>query len=380
MLYAKRPPLKTRGTAIKTGYKTSKLENGALVVHDVPLMGPQQLTEKHFKNKNIDRAWMKRALENFAKQCKIGKRPLLLDAHNSKDKAAKVVGRLDNLRIDEVNGEPWLCADVIITDAEQQSKFLAGGLPSKSVEFQPDNFYLRALSLLDGHEGHFDYGIPDFVPEGLYEELVALGADASQTVLCHSMAATAKGTSMTNEELLAAINAANKPLLDKLNAVETELATVKNAKSSTTDVDAALQQVRDEERATASVNLAKAQRNATITAYTAQLHSKTKTPEALLRKKLESFTTQEGMDEYFKASMKAASEDVKLGVEREHGDSPDLKEEYEAFKENYPDCRATFADYVRNAKAVSPEGLAARNERHAARGVSPVRNTEEAFA
>ena len=363
-----------------TGYKTKKLENGSLMVFDVPLMGEQKLTEKHFKNKTIDRAWMSKALATFAKQREIGKRPLLWDAHNSKDKAAKVIGRLDNLRINELDGQAWLYADVVIVDPAQQEKFLAGGAPSKSVEFQPDNFYLRGLALLDGHEGHFDYGIPDFVPEGLYEELVALGADASSLVMCHSQAATAKGTNMTNEELLAAINAANKPLLEKLNSLESELTTVKNAKSGTGDVETALQQVRDEERANAEVKLAKAQRNATITAYTAQLAAKTKTPETLLRKKLESFTTQEGMDEYFKAAMKAAADDVKLGVEREHGDAPDLEEEFKAFKENYPDCRATFADYVRNAKAVSPEGIAARNERHAARGVSPVRNTEEAFA
>ena len=158
---------------------------------------------------------------------------------------------------------------------------------------------------------------------------------------------------MTNEELLAALNGKFEAINTEIKSLKSEVDTVKNAKSGTGDVETALQQVRDEERASAEVKLAKAQRNATITAYTAQLAAKTKTPETLLRKKLESFTTQEGMDEYFKAAMKAAADDVKLVVEREHGDAPDLEEEFKAFKENYPDCRATFADYVRNAKAVS---------------------------
>ena len=367
-----------------TGYKTSKLENGALVVHGVPLMGPQKLEEKHFKNKVIDRAWMNKALATFAKQREVGKRPLLWDAHNTKDKAARVIGRLDNLRIEELDSQPWLYADVIITDESQQAKFLAGGAPSKSVEFQPDNHYLRGLALLDGHEGHFDYGIPDFVPEGLYEELVALGADTACTVLCHSGAQTAKGTTtMTNEELLAAINAANKPLLEKLNTLEAELATVKNAKPASTqtaDVDAALKQVSDQKDAEKQVEVARVKRNAKIDAYTVQLASKTKTPEALVKRKLESFKTDEGMDEYFKNSMKNQEEDVKLGIEREHGDSPDLAAEFKEFKELYPENKQTFAEYKRLAKSLTSEGLQSRAERHGSRGVVSVREGVEAFA
>lgn len=37
------------------GYRTEQLGSGALLVKDVPLMGPQKLTEKHFKVKDIDR-------------------------------------------------------------------------------------------------------------------------------------------------------------------------------------------------------------------------------------------------------------------------------------------------------------------------------------
>lgn len=362
------------------GYKTTKLENGALVVHDVPLMGEQQLTEKHFKNKTIDRKWMTRALETFSKQREIGKRPLLWDAHNSKDKAAKVIGRLDNLRINELEGQAWLYADVIITEPSQQEKFLAGGAPSKSVEFQPDNFYLRGLALLDGHEGHFDYGIPDFVPEGLYEELVALGADASSLVMCHSQAATAKGTNMTNEELLAALKGEIDPLKSELKTLKSELETVKNAKQPAGDVMEDLQKVREEERARANVELAKTKRENKIDTYAVALNAKTKTPIALCRKALDKGETLAHIDDIYKHLMAAAEEDVKLGIEREHGDAPDLEQEFKEFKENYPDCKKTFAEYKALAKSISPEGLAARSDRHAARGVTPVRNTEEAFA
>lgn len=366
-----------------TGYKTTKLDNGALVVHDVPLMGPQKLEEKHFKNKNIDRAWMNRAIETFTKQSKIGKRPLLWDAHNTKDKAARVIGRLDNLRITEINGEDWLCADVIITDEAHQSKFLAGGSPSKSVEFQPDNHYLRGLALLDGHEGHFDYGIPDFVPEGLYEELVALGADTGFTVLCHSQAETAKGNTMTNEELLAAINAANKPLLDKLNAVEAELATVKNAKQTSTnagDPMEEVQKIRAEAEAAANVKLSKIQRDNKIDSYAVAVSAKTKTPVSLCKKALEKGETLAHIDDIYKHLMSKADEDVKLGIEREHGDAPDLEAEFKAFKENYPENKQTFGEYKRLAKSLTSEALQSRFERHSSRGVVSVQENEQAFA
>lgn len=322
------------------GYQTEKLKSGALLVKDVPLMGPQTLTEKHFKIKNIGLEWMNAAVARFAENKSKGKMPYLWDRHNSRDQAAKVIGRLDNMRVGEVDGEDWLFADVIITDPAEQQKFLEGKSPSKSVEFQPDNYYLRGLALLDGHEGHFDATIPDFVPEGLYDELVALGLNAECTVLCHSAATTAKGTTMDIEAIKAAMSEVLAPINERLTKLETT-----KANSKVEDVDAALQQVRDEERAEASVKLAKAQREAKIAAYTAQLAAKTKTPETLLRKKLDSFQTQEGMDEYFKAAMKAASEEVKLGVEREHGDSPDLAEEFANYKANYPNTTHTLDSY-----------------------------------
>ena len=193
------------------GYKTEKLSSGALLVKDVPLMGPQKLTKKHFKQKNIDRAWMEKALDTFKLLKGKGKMPYLWDRHNERGTAAEVIGRLDNLKIKELDGEDWLYADVIITDERHKQKFLEGKSPSKSVEFQPDNYYLRGLALLDGHEGYFDYGIPDFVPDGLYEELKALGLSPdANTVLCHSKANAMGGPAMdfTLDDVKAAITGA----------------------------------------------------------------------------------------------------------------------------------------------------------------------------
>lgn len=345
-------------------------------------MGPALLEDrgdKQFKHKNIDRKWMEKSIKTFEDNKVKGKLPYLWDRHNSEDVPALVIGRLDNLRIQELDGKPWLFAEVIITDPAHQQKFLDGKSPSKSVEFQPDNFYMRGLSLLDGFEGRFDFEIPDFVPEGLYEELVAMGADAKNTVLCHAAANTATGEAMLTKDELKAMLAENNAEL--LKSVDAKLAankpTVNNASG---DVMADLQKVRDEERANANVMLAKKEREATVKAYTAQLSAKTKTPENLLKRKLESFTTQEGMDEYFKASMKAAEEDVKLGVEREHGDSPDLREEYEAFKQNYPDTKQNFESFCRVAKSLTPEALEARRDRHEKRGAVAVHDDGVAFA
>lgn len=344
-------------------------------------MSVQKLTESHFKVKDINRKWMDAAVSTFGKQKALGKLPLLWDAHNEKGKAAKVIGRLDNLRVQDMDGSPWMVADVIITDEAHKAKFLAGASPSKSVEFQPDNHYLRGLALLDGHEGHFDYGIPDFVPEGLYDELVALGADSTCTVLCHSAANTATGAiPMTKEELQAMLLENNKALLAE---VDKKLSA--NPKSSTTDVDAALAEVKASADSRVALAEAKANRKAKIDTYSVALHAKSKTPLALVRKKLEGFQTDEGMDTYYEGAMAAKDEDVKLGIEREHGDAPDLKAEFEEMKARYKDAhgvelRQSFDDYKRLAASLTPEGIAARNDRHSARGVTSVRNTEEAFA
>lgn len=346
-------------------------------------MSVQTLTESHFKIKTIDKKWMAKGLQTFEANKAKGKLPYLWDRHNSKETPAKVIGRLDKLRIDDLNGAPWYFADVIITSPEHQQKFLNGEYPSKSVEFQPDNHYLRGLALLDGHEGHFDATIPDFVPEGLYDELVALGADATCTVLCHSASPFAKGNTMTlSKEDLAAIAETLKPVVEGI--VDVKLAANKPTVSNG-DVMADLQQVREEAEAKANVKLAKLQRDNKIEAYAVALNAKTATPLALCRKALEKGETLAHIDDIYKHMMSQKNEDVKLGVEREHGDSPDLKAEYEDVKARYKDAhgvelRQSFDDYKRLAASLTPEGLAARNDRHSARGVTAVRNTEEAFA
>lgn len=327
------------------GYETQKLKNGNLLVKDVPLMGPQKLTEKHFKVKDINRDWMAKGIETFAEQKRIGKLPLLWDRHNTADKAAQVIGRLDNLRIEELDGEPWYFADIIITDEAHQQKFLAGKTPSKSVEFQPDNYYLRGLALLDGHEGHFDYGIPDFVPEGLYDELVALGLNADCTVLCHSSANAATGaTVMDIEQIKAAFADALKPVVSRIEKLEV-------TKAATGDIDADLQRVRDEEKAAAQVELSKIRRQAKIDAYAVQLEAKTRTPVALAKKKLASFQSDEAMDVYFQSAMKQAETDVKLGIEREHG-GDDLEGEFAAYKARNPQTKVDFDTYKRLAAGI----------------------------
>ena len=253
-------------------------------------MGPQTLTEKQFKVKDIDAEWMALAVKTFAEQKRIGKLPLLWDKHNTREKAAAVIGRLDNMRVRKLNGEPWLYADVIITDDASKSKFLEGGSPSKSVEFQPDNYYMRGLSLLDGHEGHFDYGIPDFVPEGLYSEMKALGMDTAHAVLCRSGVNNAMGAAIdfSLEDVKQAITQVVEPLVQRIGAIEQKVgmggeqpAEQKPApqggeqkpqeKQMTKDVDAALDALRAEERARFDAEIAKVRRNAKIDTYTLML-------------------------------------------------------------------------------------------------------------
>ena len=325
------------------GYRYEQLSNGALLVKDVELMGPQRLSEKHWKNKNINEAWMSEAIETFAEQKRIGKLPLLWDAHNTREKAAQVIGRLDNLRIKELNGEPWLYADVLIVDDAHKQKFLDGKSPSKSVEFQPDAYYMRGLALLDGHEGHFDYGIPDFVPEGLYEELKALGLSTNATVMCYSTVNNAMGAPMdfSLDDVKAAITEVVQPIADRVAAIEQKVGGAEQpqqeqtqpqpeGKNMSKDVDAALDDIRSEERNRYNAEIAKVKREAKIDNYTLTLCSKTGSNETIIRKKLNSFQSEEAMDLYVKESLKRQDEDVRLGIEREHG-GLDMREEYEAY-------------------------------------------------
>lgn len=352
------------GGSHMTGYRTTKQANGHLVVHGVPIMSCLGAAERPEVGQDIDQAWLASAVETFKMLKGKGKRPLVFRGHNTKQKAATVIGHWDNIALSQLDGEPWITGDMILTDAEDIAKFERGGYPSKSAEFQPKMKYLRGVALLDGHEGHFDYSVPDLVPQGVYADL---GLETSDLVLCHSVSPIVKEKTMTHEELLAAIQAANKPLVDKIDALSKEVDSVKLGKSADTDVNAALDQVRAEEAAKAEVKLAKERHNAKVGMYTAQLSAKTKTPATLVRKKLESFKSDEAMDVYFEHAIKQAEEEVKLGIEQEHGDAPDLRAEYEAFKENYPDCKQTYSDYVRLSKSLEPVALAARSERHTVR-------------
>jgi hypothetical protein len=330
-------------------YRTKQLDNGSLRVFDVPLMGPQKLREKQFKVKDINEGWMKKALETFETQQAKGKLPLLWNRHNERNKAAEVIGRLDNLRIEHLDGEPWLYADVLITDEVEIEKFLKGKSPSKSVEFQPDNYYLRGLALLDGQEGHFDYGIPDFVPEGLYDELKALGmSPEAGTVLCHSKANQMEGPTMdfTLDDVKAAITEVVAPITERLNKIEQKVGmggeggqppaqppqAPAGGANMNRDVEDDLKAIKSAERDRYNAEIAKVKRRAKIDGYAAQLVGKAGLTEKLARKQLESFESEEAMDLYFKEAMKKSDEDVKLGIEREHGDHPDLREEWEGYK------------------------------------------------
>lgn len=353
------------------GYQTEKLASGALKVLDVPLMGPQKLTEKHFKVKDINEKWMSKAIETFAEQKKLGKLPLLWDAHNERDKAAGVIGRLDNLRVEQLDGEPWLYADVIITDELHKQKFLEGKSPSKSVEFQPDNYYMRGLALLDGHEGHFDFGIADFVPEGLYEELEALSLDPKCTVLCYSKSNNATGAPMdfSLEDVKAAVTEIIAPIDQRLSAIEQKVGmggdqppsdnnppappqAPQGSQNMSKDIDETLDAIRNEERDRYNAEIANVKRQAKIDLYTMTLSAKTGTPEKLVRKQLESFKSEEAMDLYVKNAQEKKVEDVKLGIEREHGENPDLREEYDNYVKRFKQAHgfepsSTFDDYVR---------------------------------
>jgi hypothetical protein len=112
------------------------------------------------------------------------------------------------------------------------------------------------------------------------------------------------------------------------------------------DVDDALDALRAEERTRYDAEIARVKRNAKIDNYALKLTSKTGTSEVLVRKKLNSFQSEEAMDLYVKESLKKQDDDVKLGIEREHGDRPDLKEEWENYKSLYK-SDIDFDTYVR---------------------------------
>lgn len=159
------------------------------------------------------------------------------------------------------------------------------------------------------------------------------------------------------EDVKAAIVAVVEPITQRLSAIEQKVGmggeqkpaegqpsgqqqkpqegTKPMSKDLNKDVDDALDALRHEERARYNAELANVKRKAKIDLYTMTLSAKTGTPEALVRKKLNSFQSEEAMDLYVKNTQDKKDEDVKLGIEREHGDSPDLRDEWEGYKTRY---------------------------------------------
>lgn len=151
----------------------------------------------------------------------------------------------------------------------------------------------------------------------------------------------------TLDDVKAAITEVVAPIEERLNKIEQKVgmggepapapapAAPAGGVNQGRDVEDDLKAIRSAERDRYNAEIAKVKRRAKIDGYAAQLVGKAGLTEKLARKQLESFESEEAMDLYFKEAMKKSDEDVKLGIEREHGDNPDMHEQWEGYKTRY---------------------------------------------
>ena len=149
------------------GYRFEETSEG-LTLFNVEIMSTLTRVDRPQMPFDIDVTWLNKAVTVFMERKQVlNRRPLAMRRHNVKGLPAEVVGRLDNLRVEN----NWIIGDVTVTNPLAIEKLKRGEFPTRSAEFDPERHLLWGLSLTEGQEGHFD----DDLPELVLEELVHLG-------------------------------------------------------------------------------------------------------------------------------------------------------------------------------------------------------------
>lgn len=238
-------PVQTQGHACQ---HTTFNGRHAVRVFNVPLMSFCTDEDPRFSGTGVkcDEAWFQQVIHTFRYRVAKGKAGahLLLRHNDPFIGPAETIGRLENLRW----VEPWLTADVLLTEPKSIEKFLRGELPNSSAELYAESAFLWGLSLIDGQEGHFSEEKPDFLPGSDITDV--LEADLSEQLSALSAGKTGEGlqrktlavpvpfkpilasgdppgesipeSAMTPEQI-AAIQAENAQLKTKLSAAESNV-------------------------------------------------------------------------------------------------------------------------------------------------------------
>lgn len=313
-------------------YKAKKIDKG-LLVQNVELMSYVTKKDRPNMSREVDIAWLNKAVETFLSQ-KPNKLPRLLRRHNEPGNPAEVIGTVDNLRVE---GD-WLVGDILVTEPQAQAKLLRGELPSRSAEFSPGRHLFWGLSLIDGEEGHFDQVLPDLRVEHLRKEDV--DNDIQDDLVCLSY----KEPDMELKEQIEKLAAENAELKTKLAASEDP--EVKMA------IEKLTRKYEDEK-----VNLV-AEHAKQIAEMEVKLDIETKTND--LKALGCALTTKQIRTKLAKcdsAGSRAAIFDM-LKLVKEGGikleldpteETPEMKlrKEYEGYKATHPDTKLTVDEYVK---------------------------------
>lgn len=342
-------------------YEYEDRPNG-LFVRDVELMTTLAMNDRSELKRlgmDIDIPWFEKTIVNFKARRAMGRRPQLYRGHNTKTKAAPVIGRLDNLRINDSN---WLTADILVTDPEVAEKFRRGEMTNRSAEFSPGLNYLKGLSLLDGHEGHFDSRLPELV----LEELTLKKAEGDEEILFvtlnrpielkeETMALSTEDIAMLRtliqEELVSlmkegaevAPETAAEPELEG----ETEGSGHLEGEKIEEEVSLKLKAIKDDAESKVAAMARKQEIDTYIVALKAEDNVFT---DRQLRKMFEEMETAEGRKEKFKRLKLLTPIDIKLEIEAEYTTPSvevQLREEYQANEESWKVKGVTEDDYVR---------------------------------
>lgn len=313
-------------------YESEHHDRG-LLVRNVELMTTLKQSDRSELQQDIGEPWLHAAIGRFEQDKSEGRLPKLFRGHNRKDKAAPVIGRIDSLRLQN----NWLVGDMLLTEPKAIEQFKRGEMPSRSAEFNPGRNFFKGLSLLEGHEGHFDDKLPELVPGALM-----LSADGDNLTVTLNRPIDLKETEMTKDEIVALVKEA---------VTEALKAQPKKDDPKKTDVEVEMQLAVERVEANAQKQVDEFKRKTQIETYVVALSRKGhKFSDNQLRRIFEDMKTDEGRAEKFKRLSEKSDDEIALEIEMGPSASIEgkLRAEYKAFgKDHWKGKNVTEDDYVR---------------------------------
>ena len=335
-------------------YDFDELANGSLVIKDVEVMTTLAMEERPELIKlgrGIDMAWLRKTIEVFEQLKATGKRPFLLLRHNKKDRAAEVIGRLDNLHL----ANNWIVADVLVTNPDTIEKIKRGEMPNRSPEFSPGRNLIWGLSLIEGQEGHLDSRLPELV----LKELVLLEAadDLCHEMLNLSLELKERTMSFTDEDLVKLAAMVEKIVEKKLAEKKPE----KTTEGPEKDVALAVAEIKQSyDEGLAEVT----QKNEVDTFVIALRSGGVVYTDGQLRKLFAEKKTTEGRKELFLRLQSVTNEGMKLAIDSDDSApkfEDELKQEFADYKKRNPDTKVTEEFFIELATGQNKVNLSGKH-------------------